>query len=148
MEGHFGHFHGLIGASVYYKHILYTVHGHFCWGEISRKCWQDISRNFHDTPPISFIEAYGFYFRMGVIFTKQTKARKMRKLPLRKNFHVHSILTTFFLRLSYINGMDNPVGQIEVRYEVGYPDKIQPRFKVMRNSGLYRIGKFGWENLI
>ena len=31
------------------------------------KCLQDISRggNFHDTTPISFIKAYGFYFRVG-----------------------------------------------------------------------------------
>ena len=39
--------------------------------------YKDISRggNFHDTP-ISFIKAYGFYFRVGVIFVKKTKARK------------------------------------------------------------------------
>ena len=29
----------------------------------------------------SFIKEYGFYFRVGVLFTKQTKARKTRKLP-------------------------------------------------------------------
>ena len=39
----------------------------FAGGEISRKCWQDISRggNFHDTIPISFIKAYGFFFTSG-----------------------------------------------------------------------------------
>ena len=33
--------------------------------------------NFHNTTPISFIKAYGFYFHVGVIFAKKTKARKM-----------------------------------------------------------------------
>ena len=39
---------------------------------------QDISRGgyFHDTTPISFIKAYGFYFRVGVILAKKTKTRK------------------------------------------------------------------------
>ena len=31
--------------------------------------------DFHETTPISFINAYGFYFRMGVIFAKKTKAQ-------------------------------------------------------------------------
>ena len=37
------------------------------WGEISRKCWQDISHegNFHETTPISFIKAYGFILAWG-----------------------------------------------------------------------------------
>ena len=51
---------------------------HFMWG------------NFHETTPISFINAYGFYFRLGVIFAKKTKARKTRKLPSRQNYHVYS----------------------------------------------------------
>ena len=42
--------------------------------------------NFHDTTPISFIKAYGFYFRMVVIFVKKTKARKTWKLPPHENF--------------------------------------------------------------
>ena len=69
----------------------YCKCGYFRWGKILRKCWQDISRegNFHETTPISFINAYGFYFRVGVIFAKKTKARKTRKLPSRKNFHVY-----------------------------------------------------------
>ena len=68
----------------------YCKRGYFRWGKISRKCWQDISRgsNFQDTNPFSFIKAYGFYFRVGVIFAKKTKAQK---LPPRKNFHVYSI---------------------------------------------------------
>ena len=72
---------------------VYCKRGYFRWGEISRKCWQDISRggNFHDTTPFSFIKSYGYYFRVGVIFTKKTKARKSRKLPPRENFHVYSI---------------------------------------------------------
>ena len=70
----------------------YCKRGYFRWGKISRKCWQNISRggNFHDTTHISFKKAYGFYFRVGVIFAKMTKARKTRKLPPRENFHVYS----------------------------------------------------------
>ena len=73
--------------------IEYCKRGYFRWGKISRKCWRDISRggNFHDTTNISFIKAYGFYFRVGVIFAKKTKARKTRKLPPRENYHVYSI---------------------------------------------------------
>ena len=37
--------------------------------------------NFHDTTPISFIKAYGFYFRVGVIFAKKTKGQNTGKLP-------------------------------------------------------------------
>ena len=53
----------------------------FAGGKISRKCWQDILRggNFHNTTHISFIKAYGIYFRVGVIFAKKTKVRKMPK---------------------------------------------------------------------
>ena len=81
--------------STYNQFHCYCKRGYFRWGKISRKCWQDISRggNFHDTAPISFIKAYGFNFRVGVIFAKKTKARKMRKLPPTpppKNFHVYS----------------------------------------------------------
>ena len=59
-------------------------------GENLAKSLQDISRggNFHDTSYISFIKAYQFYFRMGVICVK-TKAWKTRKLPPRENFHVY-----------------------------------------------------------
>ena len=73
--------------------FVYCKRGYFRWGKISRKCWQDISRggNFYDTTPISFINGCGFYFRVGVIFAKKTKARKTRKLPPRKNFYVYSI---------------------------------------------------------
>ena len=53
---------------------------------------QDISRggNFHETTPISFINAYGFYIPVGVIFAKKT-----RKLPPHENFHVYSICHHF-----------------------------------------------------
>ena len=63
----------------------YCKRGYFRWGKISWKQWQDISRegNFHNSTPISFIKAYGFYFRLGVIFAKKTKARKKQKLPPR-----------------------------------------------------------------
>ena len=64
-----------------------TVNVVFHWEKISWKCWKDISHggNFHDTTHISFIKAYGFYFRVGVIFAKKTKARKMWKItPTRK----------------------------------------------------------------
>ena len=60
----------------------------FAGGKFSRKRWQDISRggNFHETTPFSFINAYRFYFRMGVIFVKT----KTRKLPPCENLHVYS----------------------------------------------------------
>ena len=54
--------------------LVYCKRGYFCWGKISRKCWQDISRgsNFHVTTPISFIKVYGFYFcPVGVYFAKK-----------------------------------------------------------------------------
>ena len=80
------------------KHTLiyYCKCGYFCWGEISLNCWQDISRggNFQYTAPISFIKAYGFKFRVEVIFAKKTKARKTLKLPPRENFHVYSIFNS------------------------------------------------------
>ena len=55
-----------------------------------RKCWQDIScgGNFHDATSISFIKAYWFYFRVGVIFAKNIK---MGKLPPCENVYVYSI---------------------------------------------------------
>ena len=54
---------------------------------------------FHDTTPIFFIKAYGFYFWVGVIFAKKTKARKTGKLPPRENFHVYSMcLLSIYLR--------------------------------------------------
>ena len=52
--------------------------------------------NFQDTTHISVIKAYGFYFCVGVIFAKNTKAQKMRKLPPRENFHVYSTVTYIF----------------------------------------------------
>ena len=72
--------------------FCYCKRGYFRWGEILQKCWQDISRggNFHDTAHISFIKAYGFNFRVGVIFAKKTKAQQTRKLPPHENFHVYS----------------------------------------------------------
>ena len=41
--------------------------GYFRWGKIWQKCWKDISggANFHDSTPISFIKAYGFYLGEG-----------------------------------------------------------------------------------
>ena len=44
--------------------------------------------NFHDTTYISFIKAYGFYFRVGVIFAKMTKSRKLENYP-------HGKISTF-----------------------------------------------------
>ena len=60
------------------KAIVYCKRGYFCWGKISRKLLQDIScgGNFHDATPVSFIKAYGFYFHVGLIFAKNTKAQK------------------------------------------------------------------------
>ena len=51
--------------------------------------------NFHDTTPISFVKAYGFYFLLGIIFAKKTKAWKNAKLPPREIFHVYSIIFHF-----------------------------------------------------
>ena len=65
----------------------YCKSGYFRWGKISRKDWQDISRggNFHDTTHISFIKAYGFYFRVGVIFREEDRSAKNAKItPTRK----------------------------------------------------------------
>ena len=54
----------------------YCKRGYFRWGKISRKWSQDIScgGNFHNITHISFIKAYRFYFRVGVIFAKKTNA--------------------------------------------------------------------------
>ena len=81
----------------------------FAGGKRSRKCWQDIShgRNFHDTTPTSFIKAFGFYFRAGVIFAKKTKARKTRKLPPRKEFHVYNIQKYMFICMYVYNACFN-----------------------------------------
>ena len=46
---------------------------------------------FSDSPPISFIKAHGFYFCVGVIFAKKTKAQETRKLPPRENVHIYNI---------------------------------------------------------
>ena len=93
----------------------YCIRGYFCWGKISRKCWQDISRggNFHDSTHISFIKANGFYFRVGVIFAKKTKSRKPRKLPPRENFHVYSSK----MRIIIISGQeDDEIALLKVKY--------------------------------
>ena len=70
---------------------LKHAHGYFPRWKISRKCCQDIScrGNFQDTTPFSFVKAFWFYFRVGVIFAKK---QKREKLPPRQNFHVYSIL--------------------------------------------------------
>ena len=70
--------------------IKYCKRANFRGGKISRKCWPGISRggNFHDTTPISFITAYGFYFRVGVIFAKKTKREKRENYP-------HAKISTF-----------------------------------------------------
>ena len=53
--------------TLHFETLRLLKRGYFRWGEISRKCWQDISLegNFHDTTPIFFIKAYWFYFRVG-----------------------------------------------------------------------------------
>ena len=45
---------------------------HFTWG------------NFHDGTNISIIKAYGFYFRVGVIFAKKKRCDKRENCPTRK----------------------------------------------------------------
>ena len=84
---------------------IYCKRGYFRWGKISRKCWQDVSfgGNFYDTTPISFIKAYGFYFHVGLIFMKKTKARKKRKLPPRENFHVYKICLSVCLSVCLLS---------------------------------------------
>ena len=58
------HIDNIFETSELYLACNYCKRGYFRWGKISRKCWQDISLggNFRDTTPISFINAYGFYF--------------------------------------------------------------------------------------
>ena len=72
----------------------YCKRGYFWWVKISRKCWQDISRggNFHDSTPISFKKAYGFYFPVGGYFREEDKSAKNAKIHPKKNFHVYSNL--------------------------------------------------------
>ena len=52
--------------------------------------------NFHDSTLISFIKAYGFYFRMEVIFAKKSKARKKKntKTTPTRNFHAYNLLSS------------------------------------------------------
>ena len=52
---------------------------------------------------ISFIKSYGFYFRVGVIFAKETKSWKTRKLPQCENFHVYSINLTVYCLNQHID---------------------------------------------
>ena len=40
--------------------------------------------NFHDTTPIFFINVYGFYYHVEVIFTKKTKAWKTSMFTVSK----------------------------------------------------------------
>ena len=49
----------MVSSDKIYCEWLYCKCGYFRCGKISWKCWQDILRggNFHDTTPISFIEA-------------------------------------------------------------------------------------------
>ena len=114
--------------------VDYCKRGYFRWGKISRKCWQYISRggNFHDTTPFSFIKSYGFYFRVGVIFAKKTKAQKSRKLPPRENFHVYSILELNWLFNVTIN-------DISVIYVTAHRCAGGPKKKLDLRSGSHAI---------
>ena len=63
-----------------HPHVKYTVNVAIFLG---RKFYENVGKsggNFHDTTPISLIKACGFYFRVGVIFAKKTKARKYPRL--------------------------------------------------------------------
>ena len=73
---------------------VYCKLGYFRWGKISRKCWQDLSRggNFHDTAPISFIKAYGFFFAWGLFSRKRQKREKRKNYP-------HAKISTFTLNI-------------------------------------------------
>ena len=98
---------GRVWENIYFIHIfyLYCKRGYFRWGKISRKRWQDISRggNFHDISHISFLQAYGVFFRVGVIFAKRTKTQKTRKLPPPKNFHVYSTSSKATFKWSFLS---------------------------------------------
>ena len=127
--------------SVYW--ITYCKCGYFRWGKISRKCWQDISRggNFHDTSPISFREAYGFYFCIGVIFAKNAKAQKTRKLPPREKFHVYS--TTIHVLAIGCHGVYSRSSPGEIRYLMyNWPNFISVLdIYISTNFNLLRVWK-------
>ena len=71
--------------------VFYCKPGYFRWGEISRKRHLTWGLIFTFLLVFFFIKACGFYFHVGVIFAKKTKARKTQKLPPCENFHVYSI---------------------------------------------------------
>ena len=62
-------------------HPIYCKRGYFRLGKISQKCWQDISRvaNFHETTPISFINAY--FREEDNLRAKNAKISPKRKFP-------------------------------------------------------------------
>ena len=87
--------------------LRYCKRGYFRWGKFSRKCLQDISRggNFHNSPPISFIKAYGFYFRVGGKFHEEDKSAKitpMGKFP-RLQYQTSVCYTVHASRMTCIN---------------------------------------------
>ena len=69
---------------------MYCKRGYFRWGKFRENVGKTFHVgliNFYDTT-IAFIKAYGFYFSRGVIFAKETKARKTQKIP-------HAKISTF-----------------------------------------------------
>ena len=69
----------------------------FAGVKILRKWWQDISRggNFHDTTPIYFIKAYGFYFS-GNFCEEDKSAKNMKITPTRKFSHLQYMIWNCF----------------------------------------------------
>ena len=79
--------------------LIYCKCGYFCCGKILQNCWQDYLRwgNFHDTNHVSFIKAYGFYFRVGVFSWRRQWRKKTRKLQPCKNVHVYSMILNYWV---------------------------------------------------
>ena len=72
----------------------------FWCGKISQKCWQDMSCrvNFHDTTLISFIKAYGFYFREEDKSAKNAKINPTQKFP-RLRYTKYCLPDSYYLTL-------------------------------------------------
>ena len=79
-----------------------------------QKYWQDIlcGGNFKDTTSVSFIKAYRFYFRMGVIFTKQKKAQKTWKITPSE---ISTLTVVFQLEMCRCD-TDAPTGIAKLEY--------------------------------
>ena len=84
-----------------YLLIIFTVNVE----KISRKCWQNFSHggNFHDSNPISFLKAYGFYFQGGIFCEEDKSMKNAIFTPTRK-----------FPRLRYLKLEGKRISEAEV----------------------------------